>query len=335
MVRKHKQGLILQNRTKYQIIIADMKEKIARKEIRPGNLLPSINEISDQYRVAKETGVKAYRSLKQAGLIDSVPGKGFFLISDRITDSPRVMMILNSFNSNMQTLYQAYMDQTPSDIRTDIYFHNNNIDVLKNLIDSYSGRYTHHIVKPPEHRAVPALLGKLEKSNLLLLDRDEYRDLVRHFVCQDFSRGFSGILGEVKEEILRYEGLYLIRSRSNPHPQATFDAFGDFLKEERIPGEILPSCGKGEIQKNRMYILNSDEDMVRILQIFKNKGWKPGRDGGFIVYNESPILEFIGGGVSSISVDFSEMGILASRFIRENQETRITLMPRLIRRGSF
>jgi DNA-binding transcriptional regulator YhcF (GntR family) len=329
------QGLSLQNRTKYQIIIADMKEKIAGKEIRPGDLLPSINEISDRYRVAKETGVKAYRHLKQAGLIDSIPGKGFFLISDQISDSPRVMMILNSFNSNMQTLYQAYMDHTPSDIRTDIYFHNNNIDVLKNLIDSYSGRYTHHIVKPPEHRAVPALLGKLEKNNLLLLDRDEYRDQVRHFVCQDFSRGFSGILGEIKEEILSYEGLYLIRSRSNPHPQATFDAFGEFLDEAKIRGEILPCCGEGEILRNRGYILNSDEDMVRLLQIFKSRGWEPGRDGGFIVYNESPILEFIGEGISSISVDFAEMGTLASRFIREHQETRITLKPCLIRRGSF
>ncbi len=325
----------MQNLTKYQIIINDLKEKVSRKEIRPGDLLPSINEISSRHRVAKETVVKAYRSLRQAGLIDSVPGKGFFLISDRINDAPRVMLILNTFNSYMQTLYRAYMDHTDPSIRTDIYFHNNNMDVFRSLINSYSSRYTHFLIKPPGHGDVPGLLEKLDRSNLLLLDRDEYKDLVRHYVCQDFRQGFTGILRRMRSDIARYEGLYLIRSRNNPHPQATFEAFTEFLEEERIPGAILPPGEEGEIRRNRGFIVNSDDDMVRLLQIFREKGWEPGRDGGLIVYNETPILEFIGKGVSSLSVDFREMGILASRFITEQKESRIILQPRLIRRSSF
>ncbi len=285
--------------------------------------------------MARETAVKAYKTLRQEGLIDSVPGKGFFLLTDRISDSPRVMLVLNTYNSYMQSLYHAYMGETGQAATTDIYFHNNNIDIFRNLITAYSGRYTHHIIKPPFHREVPELLGTLDKSRLLLLDRDEYKDLMRHYLCQDFQDGFSRILRQIKPRILRYEGLYLIRSQSNLHPQATFDAFTDFLEEEKIPGGILPRIDEGELLPGRGYIVNSDEDMVRLLQIFREKSWIPGKDGGVIVYNETPILEFIGRGISSISVDFPRMGRLAARFVTGQPDSRVTLHPDYIERHSF
>ena len=312
-----------------------MKDKISRKLIRPGDSLPSINEISSRFQVARETAVKAYKSLRQEGLVDSVPGKGFFLISDRISDAPRVMMVLNTYNSYMQTLYHAYMGETGLKATTDIYFHNNNMDIFRNLITAYSSRYTHHIIKPPFHKDVSSLLEGMDQSRLLLLDRDEYKERVQNYICQDFSRGFSGILRRIIPEIRKYEGLYLIRSQSNPHPQATFEAFTDFLREERIEGAILSGTGESGESPGKGYIVNSDEDMVRLLQIFKAKGWIPGKDGGIIVYNETPILEFIGQGVSSISVDFREMGRLAARFILDNGESKVTMNPRFNSRESF
>lgn len=42
-------------------------------------MLPSINDLSYELEIARETAEKAYRYLKQLGVIGSVPGKGYFI----------------------------------------------------------------------------------------------------------------------------------------------------------------------------------------------------------------------------------------------------------------
>lgn len=67
----------------YKRVLRDLRRKIERREIGPGEAIPSVAELSVQYGVAPNTVQKAVRALKSAGLVDSVPGKGVYVRSTK------------------------------------------------------------------------------------------------------------------------------------------------------------------------------------------------------------------------------------------------------------
>lgn len=69
----------------YRLIAADLRERIERGELRPGDVLPSEAELTAQYRVSRGTTRQAFLELQAAGLIDAVQGRGRFVreASDR------------------------------------------------------------------------------------------------------------------------------------------------------------------------------------------------------------------------------------------------------------
>lgn len=321
--------------TKYGKIINHIYGLIEERQILPGDSLPSISEISRSLTVARETVVKAYKILKQEGLIDSVPGKGFFLLTDRISSGARVLLILNSFNPYMQVLYNAFSVALPAGVTADVYFHHNSFETLRNLLESSHSRYTHCIVKPFQDERVSDVLEKLDPRKTLILDRGDYTPAPFSYICQDFSGGIKDALLQVLERIKRYESLNIIRTLNNPHPEESFLAFSSFLVEQNIPGEIIPGFKKTEIRKGAAYVLLTEQDLVAVLSVISEKGWVPGKDLGILSYNDFPLLEFVAGGISSLSVDFEKMGELAARFILKNDGIKEILKPGLIFRSSF
>jgi DNA-binding GntR family transcriptional regulator len=52
----------------YLVIAADLRAAIESGQYRPGDALPSINQLAQEYGVAKTTAQKALRVLKDEGL---------------------------------------------------------------------------------------------------------------------------------------------------------------------------------------------------------------------------------------------------------------------------
>ena len=58
---------------------------IAEGEYEKGAFLPSINAISAQYQVSRDTVFKAFLDLRERGVISAVHGKGYY-VTDKITN---------------------------------------------------------------------------------------------------------------------------------------------------------------------------------------------------------------------------------------------------------
>lgn len=56
---------------------------------------------------------------------------------------------------------------------------------------------------------------------------------------------------------------------------------------------------------------------------------------GFVTYNDAPMLEVIENGITAISVNFKQMGVLAASFIKNNEHIQTYVPTRLIVRGSL
>src|SRR5690606_35886320 len=84
---------------KYFQISREIIAKIQRGELEPGSLVPSENEIIDQYRVSNTTARKALHELEKAGWVQRMRGKGTF-VSRRSTVERSVSRIFG-FTKNM------------------------------------------------------------------------------------------------------------------------------------------------------------------------------------------------------------------------------------------
>ncbi|MEH7252869.1 trehalose operon repressor [Neobacillus niacini] len=73
---------------KYQIIFNTIVGQIKNGEIPPNSLLPSENELKDQYDTSRETIRKALNLLAQNGYIQKVRGKGSIVIDINKFDFP-------------------------------------------------------------------------------------------------------------------------------------------------------------------------------------------------------------------------------------------------------
>jgi DNA-binding GntR family transcriptional regulator len=63
----------------YLRIAAALRARIDSGELAPGDILPSITRISQEWGVAKITATKALKELRSEGLTRSVPGWGTFV----------------------------------------------------------------------------------------------------------------------------------------------------------------------------------------------------------------------------------------------------------------
>lgn len=63
----------------YVRVLHDLRGKIESGEIPPGDAIPSVSALAQQYDVSATTVQKAVRALKAAGLVDAQPGKGVYV----------------------------------------------------------------------------------------------------------------------------------------------------------------------------------------------------------------------------------------------------------------
>jgi GntR family transcriptional regulator len=64
----------------YQRIAGDIRGKIATGELRPGDRLPSISQLQQQYGVSAQPVKSALLVLQTEGLVEGHQGRGVFVI---------------------------------------------------------------------------------------------------------------------------------------------------------------------------------------------------------------------------------------------------------------
>jgi len=71
--------------------------------------------------------------------------------------------------------------------------------------------------------------------------------------------------------------------------------------------------------------------VVKIVKQGRTEGLKPGINYGLLAYNENPFYEVIENGISSIGIDWQEMGRIAAEFVLNNQPVQ-TYLPTVIKK---
>ncbi|MGD9928857.1 MAG: substrate-binding domain-containing protein [Mangrovibacterium sp.] len=317
--------------TKLQQLIHAINEAISNGELQEGDFLPSVNKLSKDSGLSRDTIFKAYSILKQRSIISSTPTKGYFVNSV----SFKVMMLLDDFSAFKEQLYSSFRNSLPENYAVDLLFHHYNPDVFEQLVLNSLGRYSMYLVMNIRNQRMEEVVRKIDPNKLLILDMGMPDSPDISYLTQDFYLGAMKCLHEGLEKISKYEEFNLVFPDSTPHPSEIIQAFNEFCQTNQLKHAVVRRIGQHPISAGQAFLVIKEDDLVYIIKACKQQGLTLGVDVGLISYNDTPMKEIVGSGITVISVDFNEMGRKAARFTESKEKIFEKLPPRLILRGSL
>jgi DNA-binding transcriptional regulator YhcF (GntR family) len=322
---------------KYEQIYNSVLQSIRSGKLTKGDKIPSINDICNEFQLARETVVKSFNKLKSEGLVESVHGKGFYINSTNIEAKHNVFLLFDSLSAYKEVMYHAIKEAFGKNAVLDIYFHHFNIKMFENIVKEHVGGYTSYIVVPFEHKRINAVLNLFPPHDLFVLDRypKEFRgDYVG--VVQDFDNDVYTALLSTGDAMKKYKKLTLVfRNIITDPPEELIAGIKRFCTDHQKECEILYDPPEKHLKKGESYIVIDDDDLVNLVLYANEANLKMGEDVGIISYNETPLKRVVGNGISVISTDFSAMGKRVVQMIKNHESRKIINPCYFIDRGSF
>ncbi|MDD3080233.1 MAG: GntR family transcriptional regulator [Paludibacter sp.] len=317
--------------SKIKSVVDAVTLAILQGELAQGENLPSINELSNEYKISRDTVFKAYKELKQKGLIDSNPMKGYFVRGE----VNRILLLLDNYSAFKQNLYRRFVENLPENYKVDLIFHQYNRHFFETVVRESLGLYSMYVVMNFSNDEFSDALKSIPQGKLLLLDFGNFNKNGYAYLCQNFDQSFYDCLVSGKEKFVKYKKFVFVFPEELCHPVSSVEYFMKFCAENNLECLIIR---KNEdwtgVEKDTVYLTILHEDLVKVIKSGDEREFKIAEDYGVVVYNEDPILEVIKNGIASISIDFGLMGEKAATFVRTQQLVQEYLPTHLILRNS-
>ncbi len=320
-----------QEGTKLQQLVDAFTVAIGQGQYKMGDPLPSINSLSKVNHVSRDTVFRAYLELKQRGLVDSTPTKGYYVNGD----VNKVFMLLDTFSPFKDVLYNSVASNLPRNYHIDLLFHHYNLRVFESVINDSLGRYSMYVVMNFNNDKISDTLKKIDKGKLLILDWGKYKAESYSYVCQDFDQALYDCLVSGLPRIKKYRKMVMWLPDSSPHPRSSVKWFKRFCKDHRIACDVVEGLDEKEVERGTAYLVVPQKELVEMVKFCRNRQLKLGHDVGLIGYNDMPMYEIIENGITVISNDFAQMGKQAAEFIKSKQKVQEIVPTRLIVRGTL
>ena len=318
--------------TKLQQLVNSINEAISAGELKIGDALPSVNLLSKSSGFSRDTVFKAYNILKERNVIESAPQKGYFVANETF----KVFMLLDDFSAFKEQLYQSFRQNLPNSYSVDLLFHHYNPEVFQQLVQNSLGRYSLYVIMNIEHKTIHPILEKIDTNKLLVLDMGNPEKGKMNFLLQNFNESVKRCLEEGRERLIKYNELILVYAENNtPHPVETVTAVQRFCKKNKLAFRITSKVNASEIEKGQAYFVIRDNDLVEVIKTCRNNKFELGKDVGVLSYNDTPMKQIVGGGVSVLSIDFEKMGKQAAEFVKTKQKIAQILPTSLLLRDSL
>lgn len=320
-----------QQTTKVQQLADMISQAISMKQYLDGDPLPSINELSKNYNVSRDTVFKAFINLRERGLIDSTPGKGYY-VTNKLT---QVLLLLDEYSPFKEVLYNSFIRNLPITYKVDLLFHQYNERLFNTIIRESIGKYNKYIIMNFDNEKFSTALNKINPARMLLLDFGKFDKATYSYICQDFDQGFYNALLQLNQRLKRYKKLNLLFPDRLKHPQSSQNFFIQFCQDQHYDFEVIHDVDNLDIKKGEVYMAIKQQDVVRVIKGGRLNQLKCGKDFGLIAYNDIPSYEVIDNGITALSIDWEMMGNNAAKFVQESQSIKINLETKIILRHSI
>ncbi len=331
------------NLPKYRQLINSINENIETGRLGFGQKLPSINQLSYDYYLSRDTVEKAFRHLKDNAIIESVRGKGFYVTNSSPESQLKVMFVFDQLSENKKIIYNAFADAMGTKAQIDFFIYHNDYQLFERTIYEHLKGYHYYVVIPHfktfEPSKLTALMDNIESRKLVLLDSlIKGLDTYCGAVFQDFKLDIFNALESAKDLLVKYEKIFLIfpEKSANNYPKEIVDGFRRFCGFNQFDHEIIHEMPKNSpIEKRSAYVVVDDNDLVNLIKNVRSNKLKLAKDVGIISYNDAVLKEVLAEGITVITTDFKKMGANAAKMILNKNFEEIKNDFKFIKRKSL
>jgi DNA-binding transcriptional regulator YhcF (GntR family) len=308
---------------KYLQLTNSILKGIETGKIRKNDLMPSINELSFELEISRDTAEKGYKYLKKMGVLGSVPGKGYFIQNADFRQTLKIFLLFNKLSAHKKIIYDAFTAALGDYAFVDFYIYNNDYGLFKKLLTERKEDYSHYVIIPhfqegEEH--APEIINSIPKEKLVLLDkRVPGIDGQYAAVYENFEQDIYRALEKARESLSKYHTIKIIFPSYTYHPIDILKGCSRFCQEYAFTYKVVENIAEEPIGEGEVYINLMEEDLVVLIERIISLKLELGQQVGVISYNETPLKKLILNGITTISTDFQQMGAMTARMILDNE----------------
>lgn len=297
-----------------------------------GDRIPSINEVSEEWLLSRDTVEKAYSLLKEQKIIVSVRGKGFYIAKTDLSIKANVLFLVNKASTYKMRIFNSFVDALGRNAHIDFFVYHCEPSVFTNIVKSRMNQYDYYTIMPHfkdenmQHMGctdeILKTIHSIPNDKLIIMDRNLKslsKDAAR--IYQDFTEDIYNALTTGFEKVKKYKKIILVYPSKAvyPYPKGIVTGFKRFCIQHDFDYEILDEIYDSmELQLKDLYITIEESDLVNLVKQSRDRHYKLGEDIGIISYNDTPLKELLG--ITVISTDFKKMGATAARIILDQEK---------------
>jgi len=322
---------------KYLQLSDSIIEAIEEGKLNRNDILPSINELSCELEISRDTAEKGYKYLKKQGVILSVPGKGFYIDNTEFKKKIKIFLLFNKLSFHKKIIYDSFVAALGEDALIDFYIYNNDFSIFKKLILNKRTEYSHYVIIPhfvEGGEDAYKIINTIPAEKLIMLDK-KVPGVTGNYsaVYENFEKDIYRALVQAKEQLEKYHTIKLVFPQKSYFPSEIIEGFRRFCQQYAFNYFVVSDIANEVIQSGEVYINLMEDDLVVLIERIFSLGLQIGKDVGVISYNETPLKKILLNGITTISTDFKMMGTIAAEIIksqsRQDQEAPfyLTLRP--------
>ncbi len=316
---------------KYRQIVDSIIDNISSGQLKIDDKIPSINMLSEEFDLSRDTVEKAYNILKERNIIVSVKGKGYYISKTKLISKVNILFLVNKLSSYKMRIYNSFIAALAGTVHTDLHIYHCDEILFLNLLRKNATGYDYYVIMPHfktnglRHvsftEEVVKCLDALPKHKLMILDNNLIKLKGAYTeIYQDFENDIYQALKEGWQKIKRYQKAILVYPLTSvyPYPKRIMHGFRKFCVEMKMGFEIIDEIYEDMVLKNGdLFITISEEDLVNLVKQVRDQEFILGQDIGIISYNETPLKDLLG--ITVISTNFRQMGETAAQMIAEKR----------------
>lgn len=315
-------------------IARDIEKGLLQKDFQ----LPSINDFSEHYTVARDTVEKAYKELKKEGYITSVAAKGYFVVGKK-EEKLKILLIFNKISSYKKIVYDSFLETLGEKAKVDLQIHHYSPRLLKEIIENNLGDYNYYVVMPhfladSDKEECRQIIQMIPPDELVLLDKD-FPALKKKYmaVYQDFKEDIYNALRSASDLLEKYERLTMIFPDYSNHPTEIIEGTRQFCTEQRKKFSVVSDFDEKTFTAGTAYIVIAESDLARLIKKVRTSEHRLGQHIGIISFNETVLKELLD--ITVITTDFDAMGRTAASLILTKQYDHVKNPFYVIKRQSL
>jgi len=317
-----------------EIIAADIEKGNLQKKAQ----LPSINEFSSKYSVARDTIEKAYKHLKKENYISSSPGTGYF-VAGKKDSKLKVLLVFNKLSSFKKIVYDAIIKAMGNKAKVDLQIHHYDPHILKEIIDATADKYHYYVIMPhfflhSKKKEYLSILNSIPENELVLLDKRIHGMNGNVMgIFQNFKYDIYYALNSVVKRLKKYPKVVMVFPKETHHPVEIISGVQKFCKENNKEFSVVKGLENKEIDPGTLYIVIEEAVLAQLIKMVRKTKFTHGKQIGIISFNESDLKELLD--ITVITTDFDQMGRSVASMILNRQHAQINNPFKIIVRNSI